>query len=119
MFQIVKSKIINWPITINVPQDGGKTEEKQFSGKLELISQEEYDSFYPEAKDGEPAGERDIGLARRVLVGWGDDVLDADGNHLEFNAENREKLIAIAYVRNGIIRSYIFCINGNKAESKN
>ncbi|QOJ20358.1 MAG: hypothetical protein HRU77_06405 [Gammaproteobacteria bacterium] len=110
MFKIEKTRKINWPITINVPQDGGETKEQQFTAQFELISQKEYDAFY-----AEESAEKDIGLARRVLTGWGDDVFDEDGNHLEFNDENREKLIAIPYVRNGIVRSYIWCMHGNKA----
>ena len=119
MFKIEKTKKISWPVTINVPQDGGGTKEQQFTGQFELISQKEYDDFYKDAKGGEPAGEKDIGLARRVLTGWGDDVLDEDGNPLEFNAENKEKLIEIPYVRNGIVRSFIWCMHGNKAAEKN
>ncbi len=113
MFKIKKIKKIKWPVTINEPQDGGGKKEQTFTLELELISQNEYDAFYAEG------GEKDIGLIRRVVTGFGADLCDESGNPLEFNGENKEELVTTAYIRNGIINAYINCLYGKAAAAKN
>lgn len=111
MFKLAKQSKIKWPVTVNVPQDGGTTKKHQFNADFELISQEEYDAFYAEN------GERDIGLARRVLTGW-DGVADAEGNPIDFNGDTKEMMVRIPYVRTGIVTAFIECLYG-KAAAKN
>lgn len=120
MFKLTDIKSVKWPVTVNVPQDGGTVKKYEFTAQFELIGQKEYDDFYKPAKGEEPAGEKDVGLTRRVLTGWGNDVCDEDGNPIEFNAENLERMISKPYARVAIVNAYFDCAYGNKsAAAKN
>lgn len=116
MFKLTPIKSINWPVTVSVPQDGGTTKKYKFTVQFDLISHQEYKDFFKDAKDGEPGGEGDIGIARRVVTGWQNDLCDESGNPLEYNEENKERLINTSYARGAIITSYIDCSQGKAAE---
>lgn len=108
MFKIEKPSKINWPVTVNIPQDGGKTKKQKFVVEFDLIDQSEFDEIYNN-------GGKDIDLLKRVVVGF-DGVADAAGNPVAFGAESLGQLMAIPYVRAGIVQSYIECSHGRAAE---
>lgn len=112
MFKIEPQKIVKWPVTVNIPQDGGRTRKSVFSAEFELLPQDEFSAIYRED------GGNDEDLLRRVLVGW-QDVGDADGEAIDFNADAREMMIRIPYVRAAIVSAYLECSFGKAAARKN
>lgn len=123
MFKIeIHKDPIKWPVTVRIPQDGGKVKKTVFTAHLLLLTQTEYDEVF----ESNPAS-GDSALLRKVLVGWGekgkeDDIkngiADADGNQLKFSEENLEKLIQIAYFRSSVVTDYIGFMRG-QAVAKN
>lgn len=112
MFKIEKPTEITWPVTINLPRDGGNTTKAVFTGKFKILSNTEFNAIYAN-------GGNDEDLARNVLTGWGNDVCDEAGNPMEFNEENVNKVIAMPYARNGIAAAYLELSQGKKAAAKN
>lgn len=109
MFKLAKPSKIKWPVTVNVPQDGGKTKKYVFTVEFDVIDQDEFDAIYTN-------GGKDADLILKVVKGWGSDVCAESGDPLEFGAENLGKMIAIPYVRAGIVQAYIECSHGKAAE---
>lgn len=112
MFKIETPKVLSWPVTVNIPRDGGNTTQAIFNGKFRMISTGEFNAIYNN-------GGNDEDLIRNVFVGWGSDLCDESGNPMEFNEANLNLAIAMPYVRNGIVTAYLELSQGKKAAAKN
>ena len=100
MFKVVKELTVAWPIVVQVPIDGGGVEEQVFGGHLKIIDQDEITRLVTTSQKGDQA------LAEAVLDGWDDDLMDANGDPLEFSEENRATLVRIPYVRVAICKAF-------------
>lgn len=109
MFKLAEKKTLEWPVTVNVPQDGGRTTKSTFIALLEVIGKDEQDTIIS-------AGES---MAHRMLVGWKSGVADAEGNELPFSDENRDKLLGIPYVLNAVYEAIGEINRGRAAARKN
>lgn len=112
MFKLEKPSEINWPVTVNIPRDGGNTTKAIFTGKFRLITTGEFNAIYNN-------GGNDEDLIRNVFTGWGSDLCDESGAPMEFNETNLNMAIAMPYVRNGIVAAYLELSQGKKAAAKN
>ncbi len=112
MFKIENPKEISWPVTVNVPRDGGNTTKSVFTGKFSVITSAEFAAIYAN-------GGNDEDLIHNVFKGWGDDICDEFGSPLEFTEDNLNMVIAKPYVRNGIVAAYLEISQGKKATAKN
>jgi hypothetical protein len=83
----------DWPVTVQVPLDGGKSEEQTFQVRFRLVDDEEL----AQLGDGVEAQKKAL---RKVVVGFG------KGEAETFSAETLEKMLARAYVRSGLNRAY-------------
>jgi len=112
MFKIEQPKSVKWPVTVNIPQDGGRTHKTIFNAEFELLAQDDFAAIYRED------GGNDEDLLRRVLIGWSE-VGDPDGNPINFHNDTRELLIRIPYVRAALVSAYLECSLGKAALRKN
>lgn len=111
MFKLEEQKEVKWPVTVNIPRDGGRTTKAEFTAQFQLLSQDEFKEVY------EQEGASDEDLLRRVLTGW-DKVCDANDESIEYNSDTREVMIRIPYVRAAMVAAYLECSHG-KAARKN
>lgn len=111
MFKFVKNKRVKWPVIINTQKDGGVLEEETLTAEFELIKSKEYNKLLDDGGDE--------AIARRVLVGWGDDVVDETGNPMPFSTEARDDLIQERHVLNGIVKAYVNCYLARESSAKN
>lgn len=81
-----------WPVTVQVPVDGGKTEDQEFTVKFRLLSDEEFEAAQ---QDPEPAK----ALMRRAVS----EIVDAGE---AVTAELLEKLLSRGYVRLALNKAY-------------
>lgn len=51
-------------------------------------------------------------FARAVLDGWGDDIQDESGQPLPYTAENRDRALALPFVRLAVASTYLRAIAG-------
>lgn len=91
-----------WPVTVLVPTEGGQ-EERKFTGTFRLLSQEELDKA---AQDG------DAGVCKAVLVGWKQDEVTIDGAPAPYSEANRDRFLAVSFVRFAIARAYYDAVGG-------
>lgn len=111
MFKLEEQKNVKWPVTVNIPRDGGRTTKAEFTAHFELLPQDEFREIYAQ----ENASDED--LLRRVLTGW-DGVADAEGGAIDYTPDTREMMIRIPYVRAAMVSAYLECSHG-KAARKN
>ena len=97
MFKLAEKLTIKWPVTVNVPQDGGKTAEAVFEAEFDVVTQDEVDAAIEAGKD----------LLDRVLIGWNADLRNEAGEAIECNAESKAKLLNVTYVRTALLAAKI------------
>lgn len=108
MFKLIETdEPIQWPVTVHVPQHGGKTAKHKFTALF----------AYLPADDIAPASEAgDEAFLGRVLLGW-QGVQDEEGNPLPFSDEARDRLVRIPYVRRALILAWHEFIQGRAAKN--
>lgn len=90
----------DWPVSVNVPQDGGETEAQEFTARFALLTKEDFELIPNKDGDvsgllkGDPDGHN---TWRRCLVG-------VKGE--ELTPELVEGLLAAPYVRSAIVTAY-------------
>jgi hypothetical protein len=110
MFKIAKKNTITWPVTVNVPKDGGKTGKHTFNVEFEVLSTDEAQKVIKDEGD----------LLDRQVVGWPEgQVQNDDGSNLPFSEDAKAKLININYVRVGMYAALNEINSGRAAARKN
>lgn len=113
MFKITQARRIEWPVTIQVPQPGGKTIERVADVEFEDLPQSEQDRIFRDGGD-------DLALMKRVVKGWGTGQFkDEADNDITFSESSLDLLLDIAYVRAGFIKAYLELHSGRTAARKN
>lgn len=107
MFYVTQKRELTWPVIVNVPQDGGRTQAATCDGKFHVLTQ-------TESEDAARAG---TDLLDVQLIGW-DRVKDESGQPVEFNGETKKQLLDITYVRIALFTA-IAEFNNGKAARKN
>jgi len=108
--------IRNWPVIINVPQDGGATQKQEITADFLLLPQDQLDELASASRDGE--GSIDADILRRVVKRLGG-VADAEGKALDYTSELLERVIKKTYVRSALVSTYFEVSAGRKAKRKN
>lgn len=104
MFKLVEEARWTWPVTAQVPVEGGAFEEKHFRAYFRLI---------PPARRAELDAMHDgIDQLLREAVVQLLDVEDEAGAALPHSPELLERLIGIPWARMGLLRSYMAALSG-------
>jgi hypothetical protein len=114
MFKITDDVSYTCPVTVHVPKDNGYSK-GTFNAQFALIGQDEIDQVLENARQGRDNGD----LAAKVLVGWGPELLGADGQPFDYNDANKAALLNKPYFRNAVIRAFVESISGDGARRKN
>lgn len=112
MFKMQKKETFQWPVSVNIPKDGGGFNTHEFTGEFKLQEQSRLDRLLELSK----TDDRDV--LKELLVGWAG-VQDSNGEVLAFNEENRDQLIDIPYVRSALLKCYFDAANGTKVKRGN
>jgi len=113
MFKISEKRIVEWPVKVSVPQDGGKVRTMDARVEFEHLPQAEFDEIYA-------GGGNDAELMQRVVKGWpAGQFLDEKGEEIAFSPETLDRLMQISYVRVAFVSAYLQIIQGREAARKN
>ena len=109
MFDMQKiTDTFKWPIQVDVPTKNGGFERWSFGGEFKQVSVEQLKESAASDKE----------VCELVLVGW-DHTLKNGDQPLEYNEENRAKIIAYIPAAAGISKAFYEAMNGDKARRKN
>lgn len=115
MFIIKQSDTFKWPVTVVVPAENGGTSKNSFTAIFKRLPNEEVDALQKDVI----AGLSDPDFARRVLVGWGEDVrFEKDGPPVEFCDTTRDQMLSIVGAAGAIVTAWSEGMNGG-ARRKN
>jgi hypothetical protein len=107
-FKIVQKRTVTWPVTVNIPMDGGKLSKQTFQAEFEVATQDQLDEWVRAGVD----------VLDMVFQGW-KGVADEAGTELPFNDETKKKFLAITYVRAALFNAYAEVQHGREAARKN
>jgi hypothetical protein len=108
MFKLVNKRTVKWPVTIQVPQDGGGSRPSKITCEYELLPQAELDDLL--------AASGDAAFLRQVVLGI-DGLADEDGQTLAYSDEIAGQLFQIVYARNAIMSGYFEALAGGRAKN--
>lgn len=113
-FVIKKEKSYIWPITISEPVDGGAFNDQKVRVKFKMLSQARIDEIVKNE------AEQDADILIDVLIGWDDGAFnDEAGNNLAFNADNKDLILSVPFVRSGLVKGFFESIAGKQFKRKN
>lgn len=112
MFKIVQKATYTWPVTLDLPADGGKTEKQTFDAEFKRLTQTRVEEIRMAVERGEM---RDSELAREAMVGWSG-IVDDDGP-VPFSEKARDQLLDIPQVSGAIVMALLASLSGAKRKN--
>lgn len=113
MFKIVQNATYTWPVTVELPTDGGKTEKQTFDAEFKRLTQTRVDEIRTAVERGEM---RDSELAREAMVGWSG-IVDGDGGQVQFSEKSRDQLLDIPQVSGAVVTALLGSMSGAKRKN--
>jgi hypothetical protein len=112
MFKLSQSDTYNWPVTVEVPADGGRTEKSTFDAEFKRLTQSRIEEI---RKLIEREEIRDVDLVREVMVGWSS-VVDQNGE-VPFSAQALDQLLEVPMVAGSIVLALFASLSGAKRKN--
>lgn len=112
MFKIIQNATYTWPVSIEFPTNGGKTEKSSFDAEFKRLTQSRVEEIKAAVVNGDM---KDIDLAREAMVGWSG-VVDDDGV-VPYSESAREQLLEIPMVASAIVMALLNSISGARRKN--
>ncbi len=97
MFKLAEQNQVRWPVTVQIPQDGGTVRDVEIGIDYRLLTKQQAREI--KALDDDQAESR---LVDHV-VGWDDRVVDTAGQPVPFSRENLELLLEYDFIARAIV----------------
>jgi hypothetical protein len=124
-FVLKRSESYTWPVTVDIPIDGGRFKRESFDVEFARLPQTRVHELQIAAAKVKSALERgydleglvtDQEIASEIVVGW-NGILDEDGEEIKFSQSSKTELLDIAAVAAAIVSAFSDSIS--KAKAKN
>jgi len=106
-FVLKKVSSYKWPVTVEIPVDGGKFKKETFTAIFKKMSRSAFNDLVDQGDDA---------LVGEIIEGW-DGIKDEDGDEVPFNDVNLQQLLDDPYVLRGIVSSYTESLTGGPAKN--
>lgn len=113
-FVLNQSQSYSWPVSIQLPADGGKREKSSFDALFKRLPQSRINEIQQLAQQRIKAAERgeeldngvtDQSIAAEILVGWSG-ILDADGDDVPYSEAIKAQLLDVPMMAGALIEAY-------------
>jgi hypothetical protein len=112
MFKIAQSAEYTWPVTVEVPTDGGRSDKATFDARFKRLTQTRMDEIRKGISNAEI---NDADLAREVLVGW-TGVVD-DSGEVPYSEAARDRLLDIPMVSAAVVMALLGSLSGARRKN--
>lgn len=113
MFVISQKQSYSWPVTVEFPVDGGKTDKQTFDAEFRRLSQSRINSIRERIEKSDIT---DSELAAEVLCGWGG-VQDGSGDDVPFSERARDQLLDVPLVAAAVVMAWLSSLTGGKRKN--
>ena len=113
-FVLNQSQSYSWPVSIQLPADGGKRQKSSFDALFKRLPQSRINEIQQLAQQRIKAAERgeeldngvtDQTIAAEILVGWAG-ILDADGDDVPYSEAVKAQLLYVPMMAGALIEAY-------------
>jgi hypothetical protein len=117
-FVLKQSDTYVWPVTFDVPVDGGRHERQTFDGEFKRLPQSKVGPMVAELQKLEDLGdlERFTEIAADLLVGWSG-INDDNGKEVPFSQKALEQLLEVPFLAVAVLKAYMDSIKGAKRKN--
>lgn len=117
-FVLNQSDTYVWPITFDVPVDGGRHERQTFDGEFKRHPQSKLGPMVAELQNLEDLGDLDriTEMASNLLVGWSG-INDDNGNEVPFSQKALIQLLEVPLLAVSVLKAYMDSIKGAKRKN--
>jgi hypothetical protein len=112
-FVLKQSDTYSWPVSFDIPVDGGRHEKHTFDGEFKRVPQSRIREIGQLIESGDIL---DSAIASEVLVGWSG-VLDDAGKELPFSQKALDQLLDVPLLATAIVTSYFQSLQGAKRKN--
>jgi hypothetical protein len=112
-FVLKQSDSYSWPVTFEVPVDGGQHENQTFDARFKRMPQKWIREI---AKKIDAEKVIDADVAREVLMGWSG-VTDEAGKEVPFSQKALEQLLDVPTLAGAVVIAYFNSIAGAKTKN--
>ena len=112
-FVLKKSNTYKWPVSVDVPVDGGKHERVTFDVEFKDLTQSRLLEIAELSGEGNLS---DVEIAREVMSGWAG-VEDEDGKELAYRITQRDELRDVPMMASAIAGAYLESKQGAKRKN--
>lgn len=113
-FVLNQSQSYSWPVSIQLPADGGKREKSSFDALFKRLPQSRINEIQQLVQQRIKAAERgeeldngvtDQTIAAEIVVGWAG-ILDADGDDVPYSEAVKAQLLDVPMMAGALIEAY-------------
>ncbi len=112
-FVLKQSDTYSWPVTFDVPVDGGRHERQTFDGEFKRLPQSRIREIGQQIEAGEVT---DAAIAAEVLVGWSG-VTDDQGKDVPFSQKALDQMLDIPMLATSVVMAYFNSLQGAKRKN--
>lgn len=112
-FVLKQSDSYSWPVTFELPVDGGRREKQTFDAQFKRMPQKWIRDI---AKKIDADKVTDLDVAGEVVVGWSG-VTDDDGKDIPFSQKALDQLLDVPTLASAIVVAYFSSVTGVKEKN--
>lgn len=111
-FVLQQTSSYTWPVSLELPTNGGKKDKSKFTAEFARLPQSKINEIAKRAKAAEYGNASDEEViddktaAKEILVGWAE-VVDDDGEEVDFTLANLELLLEIPTAAGQLIAQWL------------
>lgn len=124
-FVLKQSSSYSWPVSFDVPVDGGRHEKQTFDAELKRLPQSRIVEIQESVQKRLVAIQRDEEtddmindqeIASEILIGWSG-VNDEESNPIPFSEKSKAELLDVPTVTAAIVTAYFNSLQGAKRKN--
>jgi hypothetical protein len=112
-FVLKQSDNYSWPVSFDLPVDGGRHQRETFDAQFKRLPQSRIVEIGKQIENGELT---DVELAAEVLVGWAG-ITDDAGKEIPYSQKAVGSLLDVPMLATSIVTAYFNSLKGAKRKN--
>ena len=106
-FVLKKVSSYKWPVSVDIPIDGGKFKKETFTAIFKKMSRSSFNDLIDQGDDA---------LVNEIIEGW-DGIKDELGEEVEYSESTKVELFDDPYVLRAVVTAYTESLMGAQAKN--
>jgi hypothetical protein len=117
-FVLKQSDSYTWPVSFDVPVDGGRHERQTIDGEFKRLPQSKVGPMVAELQKIEDLNEleRITEIAKDLLIGWSG-INDDAGKEIPFSQKALDQLLEVPFLAVAVLKAYVDSVKGAKRKN--